>query len=190
MVALMTFYGLLWAAGGNDIIAIKLHLSINQITYFMRVAVFVGPVIAFIITRRWCISLQRHDNEKLLHGLESGVIMRDPQGGYTEKHVPLPVDAAYTLTARGRDEVFVPESEADSNGVASPTAAQGQAAGPAVPALVRRQHPEADQGRARGGAPPRRARARPRRAAEGHAADGHQFDGRHDVAGDELSSKH
>ena len=63
MVALMTMYGLFWAAGGNDIIAIKLDLSINQITYFMRVAVFVGPVIAFWITRRWCISLQRHDND-------------------------------------------------------------------------------------------------------------------------------
>ena len=47
MVALMTFYGLAWAAGGNDIIAIKLDASINQITYFMRVAIFVGPVIAF-----------------------------------------------------------------------------------------------------------------------------------------------
>src|SRR6476619_2542613 len=52
MVALMTMYGLFWAAGGNDIIAIKLHASINQITYFMRVAVFVGPVIAFFITKR------------------------------------------------------------------------------------------------------------------------------------------
>ena len=61
MVALMTMYGLFWAAGGNDIIAIRLHLSINQITYFMRGAVFIGPVIAFIITRRWCISLQRKD---------------------------------------------------------------------------------------------------------------------------------
>ena len=60
----MTFYGLFWAAGGNDIIAIKLHLSINQITYFMRVAVFVGPVIAFFITRRWCISLQRHGQRR------------------------------------------------------------------------------------------------------------------------------
>ena len=90
MVALMTFYGLMWAAGGNDIIAIKLNLSINQITYFMRGAVFIGPVIAFLITRRWCISLQRHDNETLLHGYESGVIMRDAQGGYSEKHLPLP----------------------------------------------------------------------------------------------------
>ena len=89
MVALMTFYGLIWAAGGNDIIAIKLHLSINQITYFMRVAVFIGPVIAFFITRRWCISLQRHDNEKLLHGYETGIIMRSAEGGYTERHLPL-----------------------------------------------------------------------------------------------------
>ena len=86
MVALMTFYGLLWTAGGNDIIAIKLHLSINQITYFMRVAVFVGPVLAFFITRRWCISLQRHDNETLLHGYETGVIMRSAEGGYSERH--------------------------------------------------------------------------------------------------------
>ena len=51
MVSLMTFYGLTWMAGGNDILAIKLHLSINQITYFMRGAVFIGPVIAFIITQ-------------------------------------------------------------------------------------------------------------------------------------------
>src|SRR3954467_7961931 len=47
MVALITMYGLFWAAGGNDIIAIKLNASINQITYFLRAAVFIGPVIAF-----------------------------------------------------------------------------------------------------------------------------------------------
>src|SRR3954462_11143539 len=90
MVALMTMYGLFWAAGGNDIIAIKLHASINQITYFLRAAVFVGPVIAFIITRRWCVSLQRKDNETLLHGYEPGIIMRSPEGGSSERHLPLP----------------------------------------------------------------------------------------------------
>ena len=123
MVALMTFYGLTWMAGGNDIIATHLRMSINQITYFNRVAVFVGPVIAFIITRRWCISLQRHDNDVLLHGRESGVIMRDALGGYTEKHEPLSPAAAYTLTSRQRDVVFVPEQETDANGVAAPGAA-------------------------------------------------------------------
>ena len=89
MAALMTFYGLLWMAGGNDIIATTFALSINQITWFMRVAVFLGPVVAFVITKRWCISLQRHDNEKLLHGYETGIIMRSPEGGYSERHLPI-----------------------------------------------------------------------------------------------------
>jgi ubiquinol-cytochrome c reductase cytochrome b subunit len=119
MVALMTAYGLFWAAGGNDIIAIKLHLSINHITYFMRLMVFLGPVIAFWITRRWCISLQRHDNDMLLHGYESGIIMRSADGGYSERHLPLSESRAYTLTARGRDEVFTPGTGVDENGVAA-----------------------------------------------------------------------
>ena len=97
MVALITFYGLAWTAGGNDIIAVKLHLSINQITYALRVLIFVGPVIAFLITRRWCISLQRADNARLMHGYETGVVSRSPEGGYSEKHLPVSPEKAYTL---------------------------------------------------------------------------------------------
>ncbi|KAA1422581.1 ubiquinol-cytochrome c reductase cytochrome b subunit, partial [Nocardioides antri] len=67
----MTFYGLAWMAGGNDIIAIKMHLSINQVTYALRVLIFVGPVLAFMITKRWGISLQRHVRDRLLHGREA-----------------------------------------------------------------------------------------------------------------------
>jgi ubiquinol-cytochrome c reductase cytochrome b subunit len=120
MVALMTFYGLAWAAGGNDIIAIKLHLSINQITYFMRVMVFLGPIIAFFVTRRWCISLQRKDNETLLHGYETGIIMRSPDGGYSERHLPINDTRAYTLTARDRDQIHAIDGHTDENGVAAP----------------------------------------------------------------------
>ena len=155
----------------------------------MRGAVFIGPVIAFIITRRWCISLQRHDNEKLLHGYESGVIMRDAQGGYTEKHLPLPVEQAYTLTARDRDEVFVPESGGRQQRGRLPHGAQGQGPGPALAALVRRQ-----PCRSRPWPSSTRPTTTPRIehahdvALEGHAADGHQFDGRHDVTGEELAS--
>ena len=100
MVALITFYGLAWTAGGNDIIAVKLHLSINQITYALRVLIFVGPVIAFLITRRWCISLQRADNARLMHGYETGVVSRSPEGGYSEKHLPVSPEKAYTLATR------------------------------------------------------------------------------------------
>src|SRR6476659_9357958 len=122
MASLMTFYGLMWAAGGNDIIAIKLHASINQITYFMRAAVFIGPAIAFFVTRRWCISLQRHDNETLLHGYETGVIMRSPEGGYSEKHLPVNPARAYSMTARDRDQIPEIEAETDANGVPAPRA--------------------------------------------------------------------
>ncbi|GAB2985431.1 cytochrome bc1 complex cytochrome b subunit [Nocardioides montaniterrae] len=122
MVSLMTFYGLAWAAGGNDIIAIKFHLSINEITYFMRGAVFIGPAIAFFIARRWCISLQRHDHEKLLHGYESGVLVRSAQGAYAEKHLPLPAGKAYMLTQRSSD-TYLSEEE-----IAADEAAGGRGA--------------------------------------------------------------
>ena len=102
IVSLMTWYAMFWLAGGNDIIAIKLHSSINNITYALRVLVFVGPAIAFFITRRWCIALQRHDNEVLLHGYESGVIMRSAAGGYTEIHKPISEAEAYAITVRDR----------------------------------------------------------------------------------------
>jgi ubiquinol-cytochrome c reductase cytochrome b subunit len=116
----ITAYGLLWIAGGNDIIATHFHLSLNAITWFMRFAVFLGPVIAFIVARRWAISLQRHDRDLLLHGYETGVIVRSPVGEYTEIHAPINQGAAYTLTARDR---FVPlelPAEVDENGVAAP----------------------------------------------------------------------
>ena len=119
MVALMTFYGVTWAASANDIVAIKFHLSLNDITYFNRAMVFIGPVIAFWITRRWCISLQRADQERLLHGYESGIIMRSPEGAYAEKHLPISGSEAYTLTARDRDQMLPMPTEADENGVAN-----------------------------------------------------------------------
>ncbi len=117
LAAMVTVYGLLWAAGGNDIIATQLHLNLNQITYFMRAAVFIVPPIVFYVTRRWCIGLQRADNDRLLHGYETGIIMRAPDGAYTERHLPISEQRAYSITARHRDEVYTPESETDEHGV-------------------------------------------------------------------------
>ena len=186
MVSLMTFYGLMWAAGGNDIIAITLNSDINQITYFMRVAVFVGPAIAFWVTRRWCISLQRHDEAKLLHGYETGVIMRSPEGGYSERHLPISENAAYTLTARDRDVVYTPGSETDESGVAAPG---GRLNG--LRAKLSElwfadnvQKPTAQElEEARHHAEHEHALTA---ALDGVAADGHQFDGHHAVEGESL----
>jgi ubiquinol-cytochrome c reductase cytochrome b subunit len=189
MVALMTFYGLAWAAGGNDIIATKMRLSINEITYFIRAAIFIGPVIAFLITRRWCISLQRHDNEMLLHGYESGVIMRDAQGGYSERHIPLPVDRAFTLTARDRDQIFEPESEADANGVASPTARKDKVRAALAKYWYGSNVQKPTRAELEEGHHHAEIEAHHEEGLD-HAADGHQFDGRSDVAGDELTTRH
>jgi ubiquinol-cytochrome c reductase cytochrome b subunit len=189
-VALMTFYGVLWAAGGNDIIAIKLHLSINQITYAFRVLVFVGPVVAFLITRRWCISLQRHDQEKLLHGYETGIIMRSPEGGYSERHLPINQTRAYTLTARDRDEVWSPEAEADANGVPAPNGrlSRVRARLSALMFADNVQKPTAEELAA--GHHEADHEHELQTAMEGRAADGHQFDGHHEVHGETLRGDH
>ena len=116
--------------------------------------------------------------------------MRDAQGGYTEKHVALPVDNAYTLTARAHDEVYVPDSEADANGVAAPGARlnklrsrfsrlwYGDNIQKPTKAELEEAHHHAELEQAHD-AP-----------LEGHAADGHQFDGRHDVDDEHLSRQH
>ena len=97
-VMAITFYGLLCLGGGNDIIATQFGVSLNAVTYVLRVLVFVAPVLAFIFARRVCIGLQRADQERLLHGAETGIIVRDPSGSYEEKHAALAIDEAYTLT--------------------------------------------------------------------------------------------
>jgi ubiquinol-cytochrome c reductase cytochrome b subunit len=220
MVALMTFIGLLWAAGGNDIMALKFDLNLNYITYFVRTAVFVLPPLAFLITRRWCISLQRQDHEKLLHGYETGVIMRSPEGGYSERHLPLSQDAAYVLTAGDRDPVYEAPTGADANGVAAPKALSNKARarvsrfwfGDNVPRPTRAELEEAHSHLAHelnghssnghgstalgsnGHTPAEVGTGGRHHQADGNeselietpSADGHQFDGRHEVAGDEL----
>ncbi|GAA1376654.1 ubiquinol-cytochrome c reductase cytochrome b subunit [Luteococcus sanguinis] len=97
-IAGMTCYAMFWLSGGNDILATHFGLSLNDVTRFMRVAVFVMPVIAFLITKRICLSLQRRDVERVLHGSESGEIVMTPQGRYYEDHAPISEDEAFTLT--------------------------------------------------------------------------------------------
>ena len=191
MVSLMTFYGLAWAAGGNDLIAIVFDLSINQITYFMRVMIFLGPLIAFIVTRRWCISLQRHDNEKLLHGYETGIIMRSPEGGYAERHLPISEAAAYTLTARDRDEIVTAGSDADDNGVADP-ASRSQALRARLSSWMFRHNVQKPTAAELEAAHHHADDQHALEAGLDHPADGHQFDGHsdHTVEDAPLRGKH
>ncbi|YAL84447.1 cytochrome b [Dermacoccaceae bacterium W4C1] len=87
--AAITFYAVQMMAAGNDIMAIKLHLSINDITNVLRVLLLVGPILAFMVTKRVCLSLQRRDRDLVLHGRETGRIVRTADGRFYEAHEPL-----------------------------------------------------------------------------------------------------
>ncbi|MER7578655.1 cytochrome bc complex cytochrome b subunit [Kitasatospora sp. NPDC097691] len=119
--AWMGLYLVLLAGGGNDLLATHFHLSINTITYAVRVGVFVVPVVVFVIVKRWCLGLQRRDKEKVLHGRETGVIKRLQHGEYVEIHAPLPPGRLYTLTAHDQPQPGVLPPEVDENGVARKT---------------------------------------------------------------------
>ena len=116
-VAGITAYGLFWLAGGNDILATQFKVSLNAVTIFMRIAVFVLPVVAFLITKRVCLSLQRADRERVLHGSETGIIERSPDGGYSEPHEPITTDEAFTLTQHQQDPVLAATPSTDARGV-------------------------------------------------------------------------
>jgi len=112
-VAAMTGYAMLWIGGGNDLVATQFHVSLNSVTYFLRVAVFVAPVIAFLVTKRICIGLQHADHDRMLHGAESGVIDRAPSGKYSERHRPISAGEAFKLTEHEDLPALLPLAEVD-----------------------------------------------------------------------------
>lgn len=118
-VMAITFYGLLWIGGGNDIIAISFDMSINAITWFLRIAIFVLPPIAFVVTKRICLGLQRRDREKLLHGYESGRILRLPHGEFIEVHEPISAKDMAVITAKQDIAPLPAPSRTDARGVAN-----------------------------------------------------------------------
>ena len=93
----ISMYLVLALACINDILAIKLGMSINDLTIIFRISFFVLPVIVFYVVKRLCMSLQRHDRERVLHGNESGNIVRTPEGKFFEVHEPLDPYERWTL---------------------------------------------------------------------------------------------
>jgi ubiquinol-cytochrome c reductase cytochrome b subunit len=85
----VTFYAVMWAAASSDLIATHFRLSIEGVTHFLQITLILGPIIAYLITKRVCLALQKKDREIALHGFESGRIVRLPGGEYIEVHEQL-----------------------------------------------------------------------------------------------------
>jgi ubiquinol-cytochrome c reductase cytochrome b subunit len=85
----VTFYAVLWAGASTDLIAINFQMSLNHVLTSMQILMVIGPVIAYWVTKRACLALQRKDREIALHGRETGRVVRLPHGEYIEVHEPV-----------------------------------------------------------------------------------------------------
>jgi ubiquinol-cytochrome c reductase cytochrome b subunit len=99
-IAAVTFWGVFWLEGANDVIADHLDISLYVTTEIARYAVFIGPVVAYWVTKRICLGLQRKDLHLLEHGVETGIIRQLPSGEYIEETRPLNEEERAVLESR------------------------------------------------------------------------------------------
>ncbi|MBC9724827.1 cytochrome bc complex cytochrome b subunit [Streptomyces sp. TRM68367] len=88
-VAGITFYGVLLLAGGNDVVAYAFEVSVNALTWVLRISLVVAPVLAFLLTRRLCHALLHAERERLREGVPTGDVRQTVEGGYETEHRPV-----------------------------------------------------------------------------------------------------
>jgi ubiquinol-cytochrome c reductase cytochrome b subunit len=115
----LTFMIVALINGGNDLIATHFDLTINQIMWFSRIGIIVLPPLAFVITKRICLSLQRADRELVLHGKETGRLVMLPHGEFIEIHEELSPEKKFTLTQHEQPKAIALVKE-DARGVMNP----------------------------------------------------------------------
>jgi ubiquinol-cytochrome c reductase cytochrome b subunit len=85
----VTFYAALWAAASSDIIATHFKLTMEGVIHAIQAILILGPIVAYFVTKRVCIALQKKDRSIALHGYESGRIVKLPGGEFIEVHEQL-----------------------------------------------------------------------------------------------------
>ncbi|QIG42050.1 cytochrome bc complex cytochrome b subunit [Nocardioides anomalus] len=101
-VAGLVFFCGLWLAGATDVVTVAFGISFEHQVVALRTLVLLGPLVAFPVTRALCTGLTARELTERAGGIETGVILRDPLGGYTERHGPRPADPP-ALTGERRD---------------------------------------------------------------------------------------
>ncbi|MCL2734764.1 MAG: ubiquinol-cytochrome c reductase cytochrome b subunit, partial [Actinomycetia bacterium] len=99
-VAGIVWYAVLLLAGGNDVAAYTFHASVNALTWILRVAFFVAPVLAFMVTKRFCLALQAHERRLLTRGRETGEVRQTVYGGIEPGHAPVSTGRLYRFLVR------------------------------------------------------------------------------------------
>jgi ubiquinol-cytochrome c reductase cytochrome b subunit len=88
-VAGVIFYAVLWAAASSDLIATHFQLTMEGVIHTLQGMLILGPIIGYFVAKRIAIALQKKDREIVLHGYESGRIVRLPGGEFIEVHRPV-----------------------------------------------------------------------------------------------------
>jgi len=109
----VTFYAVLWAAASSDLMATHFKVTIEGVIHVLQVLFFLGPVLAFFITKRVCLGLQKKDREIALHGYESGRIVRLPGGEYIEVHEQLDDYERWRLVSFNEHQPLMIQPDAD-----------------------------------------------------------------------------
>ncbi|WP_149181520.1 ubiquinol-cytochrome c reductase cytochrome b subunit [Streptomyces sp. TRM49041] len=99
-VAAVVFYAVLLMAGANDVMAFVFRLSVEALTWTFRVALVLGPVLAFLLTKRICLGLQAHDRRLLEEGDETGSVSQSVYGAISDSHRPVDAERRYRLLVR------------------------------------------------------------------------------------------
>jgi ubiquinol-cytochrome c reductase cytochrome b subunit len=82
--------------------------------------IFVGPAVAFYVTKRICLGLQRKDKELLEHGLETGIIRQLPDGRVHRVAPPLDEEERAIIEAKKVPALMPAPGSEDENGVPAP----------------------------------------------------------------------
>jgi ubiquinol-cytochrome c reductase cytochrome b subunit len=106
--------------GANDLIAVHLDIPLYTITVVSRYAIFLVPALAYFITKRICLGLQRKDRDLLEHGLETGIIRQMPDGEFIEVHRPVSEEKRAVLLAKSEPVPLPLPGATDENGVPVP----------------------------------------------------------------------
>ncbi len=104
----------------NDIIATRFHLSVESVTWTVRIGLFVAPVAAYAVTKRCALGLQRRDRG------QGAARSRDrchqalaPYGQFVEVHAPL---SQAELHLRTQHEQYTPIAPGPNGKAESPGA--------------------------------------------------------------------
>lgn len=120
-VAVIAMAANLQLAAADDIIAYQFKIPVESVVWTFRVGFFVFPVVAFVLTKHVCLSLQRADRRRLRLGARYGVAALPVDGaaadgaaardgaltGYAAVSKPVSPDQRAVLETRRPDELIV-----------------------------------------------------------------------------------